>query len=243
MKILFLSILLASLRPCLAREDSTIALCRMDERNEEAVSYCGTRPSGGRCQLEILQKEGLVKEDLVLEVGFGALMSAIPIMSFLEEGHYVGLDPNWWLMEASLQIPENQKVIDQQCPTFLKNSEFDASALSISFDYVYAHSIMSHAAHWQLPLFLKNCANVLKEGGKLIFSIRLTEVNGFGCEGPSHETHAEEWQYPHCSFFHRQTVVDEASKWFRQIEYKQEYTALLTSDCPTVCHDWFVLTK
>lgn len=243
MQNLFLIIFLFLITPCLANEDSSIVLGKSDKRNRAAIDYCGTRPSGGRCQLEILLREGLKKQHHVLEIGCGALMSAIPIMSFLEKSHYVGIEPNTWLIKASLQIPENQIVVDQQSPIFLQNTDFDASSLGIAFDFIFAHSIMSHAAYWQLPLFLKNCAQVLKDGGKVIFSIRLTEVNGFGGEGASSETLSQDWVYPSCSFFDRQTVVKEARLWFRGVEYKLEYTALLTSDCPGVCHDWFVLTK
>jgi SAM-dependent methyltransferase len=220
-----------------------VQLGRMDHRNHEAISYVGTRPSGGRVQLELLRLEGLQESHHVLEIGFGALMSGIPIMSFLETGHYAGIDPNTWLMEASLQIPENGAVVSERRPAFLHNTDFDASSLGRSFDYIYAHSIMSHAAHWQLPLFLENCAKVLRSGGKVVFSLRLTETNPYGNEGADRETCADEWVYPGVSFFHKETVVREASKWFSRVEHKPEFTRLLTADSKGVCHDWFVLTK
>ncbi len=221
----------------------TIKLCRVDNRNQHAVDYVGTRPSGGRVQLELLLLEGLQKEDYVLEIGCGALMSAIPFMSFLEKGHYVGIDPNKWLIDASLQIDENREVVHQKQPTFLHNTDFDATSLGTTFNYIFAHSIMSHAAHWQLSQFLENCAKVLKDQGKVIFSIRLTEINGYGSEGADQETRASEWQYPGNSFFHKETVMHEASKWFSKVEYKREYTKLITSNDRGAFHDWFVLTK
>lgn len=224
-------------------KNGRIKLCQMDERNHEAINYVGTRSTGGRAQLELLRLEGLQENDYVLEIGFGALMSAIPIMSFLEIGHYAGIDPNKWLMEASLQIPENRAVVLERQPVFLLRDDFDGSAFGRTFDYIYAHSIMSHAAHWQLPLFLENCAKVLREGGKVVFSLRLTEVNEYGNEGADQETHANEWQYPGVSFFHKETVIREASKWFSHVELKKDFTRRLTEDSRGVYHDWFVLTK
>ena len=242
----FLTFFIAS--ASLAQEKSLekngkIKLCQMDQRNHEAIDYVGTRSSGGRAQLELLLLEGLQENDYVLEIGFGALMSAIPIMSFLETGHYAGIDPNQWLMEASLQIPENRAVVLAKQPVFLCNYDFDGSSLGRTFDYIYAHSIMSHAAHWQLPLFLENCAKVLREGGKVVFSLRLTEMNEYGNEGADRETQANEWQYPGVSFFHKETVIREASKWFSHVELKKEFTRLLTENSRGVYHDWFVLTK
>jgi SAM-dependent methyltransferase len=248
MKILtvFLTFFIAS-ASCAQESDlvknGRIKLCQMDQRNHEAINYVGTRSSGGRAQLELLLLEGLQENDYVLEIGFGALMSAIPIMSFLETGHYAGIDPNKWLMEASLQIPENQSVVFERQPVFLLRADFDGTSFGRTFDYIYAHSIMSHAAHWQLPLFLENCAKVLREGGKVLFSLRLTEINEYGNEGADQETHANEWQYPGVSFFHKETVIREASKWFSKVELKKEFTRLLTEDSRGVYHDWFVLTK
>ena len=44
-------------------DESEIKLCRMDERNRQAIEYVGTRPTGGRVQLRLLEMEGLQKED------------------------------------------------------------------------------------------------------------------------------------------------------------------------------------
>jgi len=241
---IILELLAASVNSVQAIEKiKSIELCQIDHRNQGAINYVGTRSSGGRVQLELLQLEGLQESDYVLEIGCGALMSSIPMMSFLQTGHYVGIDPNKWLMEASLQIPENQAVVSEKKPLFLHNSDFDASSVNITFDYIFAHSVMSHAAYWQLPLFLENCAKVLKDHGTLVFSLRLTEQNEYGGEGADRETEANEWQYPGCSFFNKTTVIQLASKWFGVIEHKKEYTKILTEDSKGVCHDWFVLTK
>lgn len=217
--------------------------CIMDERNIQAVEYVGTRPAGGIVQLQLLQHEGLQSNHYVLEVGCGALMSGIPIMSYLQNGHYVGIDPNPWLMNQTLLIAENQQVVKEKSPLFIATVDFDASSSNIIFDYIFAHSIMSHAADWQLSLFFEKTAQVLKKNGKLIFSIRLTESNEYGNTGALEATHAQEWQYPGCSFFDEETVVQEALKWFSTVERKKNFTAVLTADNPGAFHDWFVLTK
>lgn len=212
--------------------------------NQSAVYYVGNdHLENGRMQLELLKREGLQKNDYVLEIGCGALVAGIPIMLFLEKNHYVGIDPNKWLIEASLEIKENKDIVNARLPIFLYNDAFDASPTKIEFNYIIAHSIMSHAAHWQLPLFLQMCAKVLKPGGKLVFSMRLTEANEFGNPGSPCETKAEVWQYPGVAFFHKSTVIAEASRYFTNIEHKKMYTKLITSTDGRACHDWFVLTK
>ena len=225
------------------QEDPSIKLCVVAERNREAVHYVGTSPLSGRVQLELLLLEGLKKEHRVLEIGCGALIAAIPILSFLEVGHYVGIDPYAELIHHSSHVPENREVIQQKRPNFLYFEDFDASTKCTSFDYIISHAVMSHAAQWQLPLFLKNCSRVLKKGGKAIFSLRLTEPNAYGHEGALEETRSESWVHPDNTFFHKATVLEEAGKWFSNIEQKPEYTKLNVEHDAGAFHDWFVLTK
>ncbi len=232
---------------CLAagalQEDSSIKLCVVGDRNRESVHYVGTQPISGRVQLELLLLEGLKKEHRVLEIGCGALIAAIPIMSFLEAGHYVGIDPNAGLIHNSSNVPENRVVVNEKKPNFLYFEDFDGSSKCTTFDYIISHSVMSHAAHWQLSLFLKNCSGVLKKGGKVIFSLRLTEPNEYGHKGALEETRSESWVYPDNTFFHKATVLEEAGKWFSNIEQKTEYTKLNVDADASACHDWFVLIK
>src|SRR5689334_14158690 len=93
--------------------------CVVDNRNIRAVEYVGTRPTGGIVQLKLLQQEGLQPHHYVLEIGCGALTSAIPIMSYVEHGHYVGIDPNPWLMQQTLLIPENEVAVIEKNPMFI----------------------------------------------------------------------------------------------------------------------------
>ena len=69
--------------------------CKLNHLNINAVEYCGTRPSGGICQLEILKNEGMKYDSFLLEIGCGPLMMGIPAMSYLDKNHYydqLGID-------------------------------------------------------------------------------------------------------------------------------------------------------
>ena len=211
--------------------------------NDHTLAYVANAPENGAVQLDLLRREGLKNTDYVLEIGCGALIAAIPIMSFLEPKHFVGIDPNKWLIDASLKIKENKDFVDKKQGQFFYNENFDASLANIQFDYVISHSIISHAPLWQFKLFLQNCAKVLKNGGKVVFSLRLTEPNEFDPTGIKEESTTDKWQYPTNTYFHKNTVIAEASKWFKRVEYKKEYTTLILASRKDQWHDWFVLTK
>ena len=225
-------------------EVTQTCLLSITEANKKAISYVGnTNPVNGRMQLELLLREGLQKDNYVLDLGCGALVAGIPIMSFLDQEHYVGIDPNKWLIDVSLHIKKNMDITLCKRPLFLYNGDFDARSTNITFDYIISHSIISHAAYWQLDLFLLMCSKVLKKGGKVIFSLRLTEPNEFGNEGALEETNSNKWVYPDNSFFHKETIIRKAAPLFNIIEHKKLYTELIMTTDKSAKHDWFVLTK
>src|SRR5689334_9968532 len=139
-------------------------------QNERATAYTCTVPREGKTQLLLLQLDGCEPCDHVLEIGCGALVAGIPIMHFLDAKHYVGIEPNQWLIEQSASVPANAQIMQKKQPRFLHNTEFDARELKQPFDYIISHSILSHAAYWQLPLYLKNCHAVMNpsKGGKVL---------------------------------------------------------------------------
>ena len=105
-----------------ANHNFSIDLVHVTDINQQAISYVGnTHVENGKMQLELLLLEGLQKNNFVLEIGCGALFAGIPIMSFLEENNYAGIEPNKWLIDATLQLPENKIVIDRANPQFLYN--------------------------------------------------------------------------------------------------------------------------
>lgn len=222
----------------------SIDLITINKDNQNAINYVGNaHPENGLAQLQLLLNEGLTESNYVLEIGCGALVASIPIISFLDRQHYVGIEPNKWLISDSVKILENYKIVAEKQPIFLNNYQFDATECNIKFDYIISHSVISHASLAQFKLFLENCSKVLRPGGKVIFSLRLTEENEFDGLGEKEESITDEWQYPGNTFFHRSTIVNNALNWFSTIIEKNEYKKIIMESDPTAFHDWFVLIK
>src|ERR1700686_3819341 len=101
---------------------------------------------------------------------------------------------------------KNQKVrqlVKKKRARFLSVEDFDASQLRIQFDFVFSHSVLSHCAHWQLEVFLKNICKVLAPDGRILASIRLSEGNPHGSTGTpdGQDSRDATWQYPGVSWF------------------------------------------
>lgn len=211
--------------------------------NENALAYVGTNPKEGLAQLKVLMTEECQPGHMVLEIGCGALVAGFPTMQFLEPAHYVGVDPNAWLIDASRSIPEVESTVREQKARFLHNDCFDGRELG-PFDFILSHSILSHASMEQLKLFLDRAASQLNDGGKAVVSLRLAEGNRFGSK-PSAQADDDfsEWVYPGNSYFRRHTVFHEASERGFLVSFPEQLVEIITSTHPESFHDWVVLEK
>jgi SAM-dependent methyltransferase len=178
----------------------------------------------------------------VLEIGCGYLHAGIPLIRYLDKGNYVGVDPNDWLRETALKNRHIRQIVEEKRPRFLSVDNFDASELGMKFDFVLSHSVLSHCAHWQLEVFLRNVAKVLTPGGRILVSIRLAEGNVYGSGGTrdKEDSGHEEWQYPGVSFFKLSTVVKTAEVLGLTAAHVPEYTEFYTKTRPMECHDWIL---
>lgn len=211
-------------------------------KHRNPVEFVGTTKISGEIQLELLKKEGLLPDSSVLEIGCGNLHAAVPIVKYLKANNYVGIDPNVWLRKSALKDAAVANLMKEKKATFLIVKDFDACKTQRVFDYIFSHSILSHAADWQLSLFLKNAKKVLAPGGRILSSIRLAEGNNYGSTGTPNKDDSKdsEWVYPGVSWFTLATVQRESSKVGLQVLVKPQFTEYYTQTKPNECHDWLV---
>ena len=145
-----------------------------------ARRYVDTDEVSGQLQFEILTRQGCVPSSRVLEVGCGCLHAGIPLMRYLDQGNYVGIDPNEWLVQTAMKKDDVEQLVNDKRARFLHVDTFDASSLGIKFDFVLSHSVLSHCAHQQLDQFLQSVATVLAPEGRVLASIYLAEGNAYG---------------------------------------------------------------
>lgn len=209
---------------------------------EDPSTFVGTDEISGQLQFELLQREGCRHDSRVLEIGCGDLHAGIPLIQFLEKGHYVGIDPNKWLRQKTLKNRQVRELVREKQARFLSRDDFDASKLGIKFDFVLSHSVLSHAAHWQLEQYLANAAKVLAPEGRIVASLRLAEGNAFGSPGTSDKNDSmdQEWVYPGASWFKLATVRETADRCGLTALHKPEYTKFYVNTRPGEVHDWFV---
>lgn len=191
----------------------------------EYVGDVGSFARRGEMIRDFLIEEGMTPNSQVLEIGCGALDSAVHLIRYLAPGHFTAIEPNGWLVNAGMEMfPDLQS----RGPRFLWNTDFDASAAAVHFDFVVCHSVFSHAAHWQLPLALAKVRAVVDEGAKWLASYRRGEQNSF----------AKEWVYPGVSTFRLDTVRAYAYHAGWHALPREDLKQRLSAECPADLHDW-----
>jgi SAM-dependent methyltransferase len=193
----------------------------------------------GLLQLELLKMNGLQPHSRVLEIGCGCMVAGRPILAFLEPGCYAGIEPNRWLIDAVLKgLPDTHQLFERKRPIFVHRADFDASSVGTAFDFIISHSVLSHAAHWQCPQFLRSVKKVLAPAGVAIASLRFYDED-LRLMGDSH---SRAWNYPNVSYFAWETIQQMAAGQQLDVEWRKDYREFFTARAPSNYHDWIRLT-
>tara|TARA_B110000438_G_scaffold287349_1_gene319554 strand:+ start:109 stop:903 length:795 start_codon:yes stop_codon:yes gene_type:complete len=149
----------------------------------------------GASQFKLLTSLGLRSNDKVLDIGCGSLRAGKLFIIYLEKNNYYGLEPNKWLIDASIENEIGKELIKIKQPTFDYNSNFNCDIFNEKFDFILAQSIFSHTGADLLKSSLLKIKNVLKDNGLFLLTI-LEDASNSNNKG---------WLYPDCVTYNRTT--------------------------------------
>ncbi len=183
----------------------------------------------GELITEFLREEGMTQNSHVLDIGCGNLSTGVPLIRWLAGGRYVGLEPFGLLVNLAL---ERHPDLAAQAPRFVWRTDFDASEVGRKFDYLVAHSVVSHMAWWQLEQMFANTRKVVDEGAVMLASFRNDQYGSW----------SEDWRYPSNTTFRLQTLVVCGDHTGWRVEIDHSLGVRLSTDCPNDVHDWVKCT-
>jgi SAM-dependent methyltransferase len=138
------------------------------EWHRRAIGYVEEWDVHGPRQLEFLREQGLRPEHYFLDVGCGPLRGGVHFISYLEAGHYFGVDKNEKVLEAARDVElERYGVVDKQ-PTLVAMENFEFTALGRRFDYAWAQSVFTHLPLNNIIRCVMNIEKALEPGGKFL---------------------------------------------------------------------------
>jgi SAM-dependent methyltransferase len=125
-------------------------------------------------QINFLKSVGLKPDNYLLDIGCGVLRGGIPIIQYLDAGHYYGIDvrPDA-IMEAFRLLREAG--LESKQPKLLAISHLKEVSFDLSFDFIWAFSSLIHMSDEILDECLECVSRHLKPTGCLYANVHLGE--------------------------------------------------------------------
>ena len=129
---------------------------------------------------------GMRERHTFLDFGCGSLRSGRLVMTYLAKDRYCGIDPNRWLIEAAIEQEIGPSMVKIKKPRFAFNSDGSMTSFGISFDFIHAHSVLTHAPASLARTFFLQAGTVLTPNGLVVATF---------LRGDS-DYNGSEWVYP-----------------------------------------------
>ncbi len=144
-------------------------------------------------QIGLLFALGLRESHHLCDVGCGSLRAGRLLMSYLEPGHYWGLEPEEWAVEAGIAEELGQEFVDLHRPQFRFAGDYGVSAFDQSFDVVLAQSVFSHTYADDAATLLRETSAALAPDGVLVATFYERDARSAHLPDPAE---GSGWSYP-----------------------------------------------
>jgi hypothetical protein len=147
-------------------------------------------------QFSLMTLLGLRQEHTLLDIGCGSLRAGKLFLVYLLPDRYFGIEPQQWLVEEGIEREIGHELIDRKRPRFLFDDNFPCAAFGVSFDFIIAQSIFSHASLAQIRRCLLQARAAMKATS--LFAASFVEGDDDYAGG--------EWVYPETIRYRAATI-------------------------------------
>lgn len=115
-------------------------------------------------QIDFLKRQELQPHHQFIDIGCGTLRGGIPIIHYLEKGHYCGVDVREEVIKEALKELKEENLEDK-APHVQQFNHFDDLQFAQSFDIMFAFSVLIHMSDDISESCIKFVSNNLAKGG------------------------------------------------------------------------------
>jgi SAM-dependent methyltransferase len=127
-----------------------------------------------RFQFEFLTSQGLASEHRLLDIGCGALRGGIPLIEYLQSGHYMGVEARAEVLEEGRkELAESG--LEHKRPLLVNASDPAQIQIDAPFDFAWAFSVLIHMPDEVVQAYLGFVAGALADGGRFYANVGLGE--------------------------------------------------------------------
>jgi SAM-dependent methyltransferase len=145
---------------------------------------------------------GMRERHRFLDFGCGSLRSGRLIMTYLAPRCYFGIDPNKWLIDAAIEQEVGRSLIQIKKPQFAFHSDGKMTSFDTQFDFIHAHSVLTHADPTLARTFFAEAGRVLTPNGLVVATFLRGDSDYTGTD----------WAYPDVISYRLETMTQWASE-------------------------------
>ena len=123
-------------------------------------------------QIQFLKEAGLEPHHHLLDIGCGTLRGGVPIIEYLDAGHYFGIEARAEVLKLAHEELAEEK-LGTKSPTLVASGAVPSLQLDQSFDTIWAHSVLIHMSDEILDGCLAFVAAHLKDAGSFLANVNL----------------------------------------------------------------------
>ena len=138
---------------------------------EAVMGFSGQWDEHRRFQMDLLLRLGLQPGHRLLEIGCGPLTAGVPVVRFLDEDGYTGVDVRGSATDVAWrEIGENK--LSGKNPHIIRADDFGRAYFREGeFDFIWAFSVLFHLEDRLIDELIQMAAHVLKSNGVLVGNI------------------------------------------------------------------------
>ncbi len=123
-------------------------------------------------QIDFLRRHGLQPEHRLVDIGCGTLRGGIPLIRYLDDGHYCGIEAREEaIIEGRVELEETGLTTKE--PQLICSSDFASLNLAERFDFAWAFSVLFHMPDAVLGQAFTFVGHHLKPGASFYANVKI----------------------------------------------------------------------
>jgi hypothetical protein len=154
-------------------------------------------------QFSLMTALGLREDHRLLDIGCGSLCGGRLFIPYLKPDRYHGIEPQQWLVDDGVRFEVTAEMQRLKRPRFRIADDFPITEFGVLFDFMLAHSVLTHVS----PRQLDRCLSQAKLG----LAPRGLFAASFYCDGGA-DYAGDAWKYPDVASYAPGSVAAKASE-------------------------------
>lgn len=172
------------LRAKLYQVKSWFGLASAVERRQRMVGPSHLWKMKREFQIRFLKSVGMAPEHYVLDLGCGVLRGGLPIIEYLNVGHYCGIEARKPALDEGVSAL-NEAGLQSKVPILLVIDDLSRATLDRKFEFIWAFSVLIHMEDRIFDACLDFVSRHLERNGRMYANVKIgNETEGRWQEFP-----------------------------------------------------------